>query len=113
MEAGPREKSLSNLKAHVKTSKHQANVKALGEARKQATGQEKSKERKEKKEKVLAQIYKLHKGMFQELANSKEEMVRCSVCNRNCKQILYDGSSHIVFKLHKSCQTRVFQETCS
>ncbi len=49
VEAGPREKSLSNLKAHVKTSKHQANVKAVGEARKQAASQEKSKERKEDK----------------------------------------------------------------
>lgn len=92
VEAGPREKSLSNLKAHVKTSKHQANVNALGEARKQAASQTKSKERKENKEKILAQINQLHKGMFEELANSKEEMVRCSVCSHLVKIFPERGS---------------------
>ena len=92
VEAGPREKSLSNLKAHVKTSKHQANVKALSEAKKQIVNQETTKERKEDKEKVLAQINKLHKGMFEELANSKEEMVRCTFCNHLIKIFSERGS---------------------
>ena len=81
VEAGPREKSLSNLKAHVKTSKHQANVEALSEARKQAASQRISRETTGDKEKALAQINELHREMFEELANSKEKMVRCTICN--------------------------------
>ena len=92
VEAGPREKSLSNLKAHVKTSKHQANVEALSEARKQAASQRISRETTGDKEKALAQINELHREMFEELANSKEKMVRCTICNHLIKIFSERGS---------------------
>ena len=77
IEAGPKEKSLSNLKAHVKTTKHNHNVMLFRESKNKEKQKDEAAEKDKIKKNALEEINKMHKGMFEELQNSSEECVRC------------------------------------
>ena len=53
---------------------------------------EQSKEKSETKRAAIQKINELHSGMFQELMNVKDEVVRCTICNHLVKIFPERGS---------------------
>ena len=85
IDPGPREKALSNVKAHIKTSKHVKNVISINEAEKNADAKSnmalQEKEKREAITEAIADVEKKHPGIFELLKSNSQEMVRCMICN--------------------------------
>ena len=76
IEAGPKEKSLSNLKLHVKMAKHVKNIADYWNVESRGKGHQVidgNTEKKRLKTITLEEVHKEHPGMFEEMQNTNVE----------------------------------------
>ncbi len=99
IDPGPKERALSNVKAHIKTSKHASNVISMMEAEKISVTKSNMVVQEKEKEKTIKQaivdVENNHPGILQQLKSNSQEMVRCMICN-TCMIVLPERGSFMI-----------------
>lgn len=106
IEAGPKEKSLSNLKAHIKTPmlvKNVADYKNAENRGKESWAIDENMETKRLKRIALEEVHREHPGMFEELQNTNVKRLRCLVCNGLIK--IWPERGTLIFNVNEHAKT--------
>ncbi len=100
IEAGPKQKALSNLKAHLKTKSHIDNVILFKSSEVRRKEKSLAEERNESIKIDLANVRKNHGSMFEVVQGSTIENIRCVIFNDHIKvrpqrgSFVFNASEH-------------------